>query len=69
VIAILFLVPERHASVGEVFARTINNSGMFGGSLADHQVLVRSTISAAIWAVTISALAARPPNSTSRKSL
>ena len=32
VIAILFLVPERHASVGDVFARTINNSGMFGGS-------------------------------------
>ncbi len=32
VIAILFLVPERHASVSEVFARTINNSGMFGGS-------------------------------------
>ena len=32
VIAILFLVPERHASVSDVFARTINNSGMFGGS-------------------------------------
>jgi len=32
VIAILVLVPERHASVGDVFARTINNSGMFGGS-------------------------------------
>jgi amino acid transporter len=32
VIAILFLVPERHATVGEVFARTVNNSGMFGGS-------------------------------------
>lgn len=32
VIGILFLVPERHASFSEVFARTINNSGMFGGS-------------------------------------
>ena len=32
VIGILFLVPERHASISEVFARTINNSGMFGGS-------------------------------------
>ncbi|NBP83880.1 MAG: amino acid permease [Mycobacteriaceae bacterium] len=31
VIAILALVPERHASFGEVFARTVNNSGMFGG--------------------------------------
>lgn len=32
VIAILFLVPERHAGVGDVFARTVNNSGMFGGT-------------------------------------
>lgn len=32
VIAILFLVPERHASFSDVFAKTINNSGMFGGS-------------------------------------
>ena len=32
VIVILFLVPEQHASFGEVFAKTINNSGMFGGS-------------------------------------
>jgi amino acid transporter len=32
VIAILWLVPERHASVGEVFTTTVNNSGMFGGS-------------------------------------
>jgi len=32
VIAILFLVPEHHASVGDVFAKTINNSGMFGGA-------------------------------------
>ena len=32
VIAILFLVPEHHAGVGDVFARTINNSGMFGGA-------------------------------------
>lgn len=32
VIGILFLAPERHASVSDVFAKTINNSGMFGGA-------------------------------------
>lgn len=32
VILILFLVPEHHASVSDVFAKTINNSGMFGGA-------------------------------------
>ena len=32
VILILFLVPEQHASFGDVFARTINNSGMFSGA-------------------------------------
>ena len=32
VIAILWLIPEQHASFGEVFAKTINNSGMFGGA-------------------------------------
>ncbi|MDV3125231.1 amino acid permease [Mycobacterium sp. 21AC1] len=32
VIAILWLIPEQHASFGEVFARTINNSGMMGGA-------------------------------------
>jgi amino acid transporter len=32
VIVILWLVPERHASFSDVFAKTINNSGMFGGS-------------------------------------
>jgi amino acid transporter len=32
VIGILFLVPERHASFSDVFAKTINNSGMFGGA-------------------------------------
>ena len=32
VIVILWLIPEQHASFGEVFAKTINNSGMFGGS-------------------------------------
>ena len=32
VIAILVLVPEHHASVGDVFARTVNNSGMFEGA-------------------------------------
>ena len=29
---ILFLVPEQHASFSDVFAKTINNSGMFGGA-------------------------------------
>src|SRR5690242_15107727 len=32
VILILFLVPTHHASFSEVFARTINNSGMFNGA-------------------------------------
>ncbi|MFN8226308.1 MAG: amino acid permease [Mycobacterium sp.] len=32
VILILFLVPAQHASFSDVFAKTINNSGMFGGS-------------------------------------
>src|SRR5689334_7659781 len=31
VIGILWLVPEQHASFGDVFTKTINNSGMFGG--------------------------------------
>ncbi len=32
VIGILIFVPEQHASFGDVFAKTINNSGMFGGT-------------------------------------
>ena len=32
VILILFLVPDHHASFSDVFAKTINNSGMFGGA-------------------------------------
>ncbi|HYZ66661.1 MAG TPA: amino acid permease, partial [Mycobacterium sp.] len=32
VIVILWAIPEQHASFGDVFAKTINNSGMFGGS-------------------------------------
>ena len=32
VILILILMPEHHASFSDVFARTVNNSGMFGGS-------------------------------------
>jgi amino acid transporter len=32
VILILFLVPVHHASLHDVFAKTINNSGMFGGA-------------------------------------
>jgi amino acid transporter len=32
VIAILIFIPDNHASVGDVFARTVNNSGMWGGA-------------------------------------
>jgi amino acid transporter len=31
VIAILFLLPDRHATFGEVFGRVVNNTGLFGG--------------------------------------
>ena len=31
VILILFLIPEHHASFSDVFATTVNNTGMFGG--------------------------------------
>ncbi|HYO02394.1 MAG TPA: amino acid permease [Mycobacterium sp.] len=32
VILILFLVPEQHASFSDVFTKTINNTGLFGGA-------------------------------------
>jgi amino acid transporter len=32
VILILFVIPQHHASLHDVFAKTINNSGMFGGA-------------------------------------
>jgi amino acid transporter len=32
VIVILFLIPKHHASLHDVFAKTINNSGFFGGA-------------------------------------
>ena len=32
VIAILIFIPEHHASVGDVFTKTVNNSGMWGGA-------------------------------------
>jgi amino acid transporter len=32
VIVLLWVIPEQHASFSDVFAKTINNSGMFGGS-------------------------------------
>jgi len=32
VIAILIFIPDHHASVGDVFAKTVNNSGMWGGA-------------------------------------
>src|SRR5258708_25899154 len=31
IVLILFIAPEQHASFGDVFAQTINNSGLFGG--------------------------------------
>src|SRR5690349_12931914 len=32
VVLILWILPEQHASFGEVFAKTINNTGIFGGA-------------------------------------
>ena len=32
VIAVLIIVPDQHASFSDVFAKTINNTGMFGGA-------------------------------------
>jgi amino acid transporter len=40
VIAILWILPEQHASFGDVFAQTINNSGMFGGEMSGIGVLL-----------------------------
>ena len=40
VILILWLVPEQHASFSDVFAKTINNSGMFGGSTSSFGFLL-----------------------------
>jgi amino acid transporter len=40
VIGILIFVPEQHASFGDVFAKTINNSGMFGGSTSGFTFLL-----------------------------
>ncbi|HEX4586503.1 MAG TPA: amino acid permease, partial [Mycobacterium sp.] len=32
VVVILWVIPKQHASFGDVFAKTVNNSGIFGGS-------------------------------------
>jgi amino acid transporter len=40
VIAILWILPAQHASFGDVFAKTINNSGMFGGEMSGIGVLL-----------------------------
>src|SRR6476469_3105101 len=40
VIVILWLIPAQHASFSDVFAKTINNSGMFGGSTSGWGVLL-----------------------------
>jgi amino acid transporter len=40
VIVILILVPTQHASFSDVFAKTINNSGIFGGSTSSFGFLL-----------------------------
>jgi amino acid transporter len=40
VIVLLWALPEQHASFGDVFAKTINNSGMYGGSTSGWGVLL-----------------------------
>src|SRR6185369_14750972 len=40
VIVILWLIPAQHASFGDVFAKTLNNSGIFGGSMSGWGVLL-----------------------------
>jgi amino acid transporter len=40
VILILWLLPEQHASFSDVFAKTINNSGIFGGATSGYGFLL-----------------------------
>jgi amino acid transporter len=40
VILILIFIPEQHASFSDVFAKTVNNSGMFGGSTSGFAFLL-----------------------------
>jgi amino acid transporter len=53
VILILWLIPEQHASFGDVFAKTINNSGMFGGEKGFGFLLFVLPISAILTQYTI----------------
>jgi len=53
VIVILWVIPEQHASFGEVFARTINNSGIFGGEKGWGWLLFVLPISAILTQYTI----------------
>ena len=53
VVLILFLVPEHHASFSDVFAKTINNSGIFGGEKGWGWLLFVLPISAILTQYTI----------------
>jgi amino acid transporter len=53
VILILFLVPEHHASFGDVFAKTINNSGIFGADKGAGWIFFVLPISAILTQYTI----------------
>lgn len=53
VVVILWLIPDQHASVSEVFAQTINNSGIFGGEKGIGWLLFVLPISAILTQYTI----------------
>jgi amino acid transporter len=53
VVLILILVPEHHASFSDVFAKTINNTGMFGGEKGWGWLLFVLPISAILTQYTI----------------
>jgi amino acid transporter len=53
VVLILILVPEQHASLSDVFARTINNTGIFGGDKGWGWLLFVLPISAILTQYTI----------------
>ncbi len=53
VILILFFVPEQHASFSDVFAKTINNTGIFGGDKGWGWLLFVLPISAILTQYTI----------------
>ncbi|MGZ6778020.1 MAG: amino acid permease [Mycobacterium sp.] len=53
VVLILILIPEQHASVSDVFAKTINNTGIFGGEKGWGWLLFVLPISAILTQYTI----------------